>query len=46
MKRLNDVDPEIANAIRLETERQAFKLELIASRSFNNGFVQNKYRVP
>jgi glycine hydroxymethyltransferase len=29
-----DVDPEIANAIRLETERQACKLELIASENF------------
>ena len=34
MKRLTDVDPEIANAIRLETERQARKLELIASENF------------
>lgn len=34
MKRLMDVDPEIANAIRLETERQASKLELIASENF------------
>ena len=34
MKRLIDVDPEIANAIRLETERQASKLELIASENF------------
>jgi len=34
VKRLIDVDPEIANAIRLETERQASKLELIASENF------------
>ncbi len=34
MKRLIDVDPEIAKAIRLETERQASKLELIASENF------------
>ncbi len=34
MKRLIDVDPEIAKAIRLETERQAAKLELIASENF------------
>jgi glycine hydroxymethyltransferase len=34
VKRLIDVDPEIANAIRLETERQATKLELIASENF------------
>jgi glycine hydroxymethyltransferase len=34
VKRLKDVDPEIANAIRLETERQACKLELIASENF------------
>ncbi|MBI5166158.1 MAG: serine hydroxymethyltransferase [candidate division NC10 bacterium] len=34
MKRLIDVDPEIAEAIRLETERQATKLELIASENF------------
>ena len=34
MKRLIDVDPEIANVIRLETERQASKLELIASENF------------
>ncbi len=34
MERLRDVDPEIANAIRLETERQACKLELIASENF------------
>ncbi|MFQ5847161.1 MAG: serine hydroxymethyltransferase [Candidatus Methylomirabilales bacterium] len=34
MKRLRDVDPEIAEAIRLETERQAHGLELIASENF------------
>jgi len=34
VKRLIDVDPEIANVIRLETERQASKLELIASENF------------
>jgi glycine hydroxymethyltransferase len=34
VKRLVDVDPEIANAIRLETERQNSKLELIASENF------------
>ena len=34
MKRLIDVDPEIAEAIRLETERQATKIELIASENF------------
>ena len=34
MKRLIDVDPEIAKVIRLETERQASKLELIASENF------------
>ena len=34
MKRLIDVDPEIAKVIRLETERQATKLELIASENF------------
>jgi glycine hydroxymethyltransferase len=34
VKRLIDVDPEIAKAIRLETERQASKLELIASENF------------
>ncbi len=34
MKRLADVDPEIAKVIRLETERQASKLELIASENF------------
>ncbi|HYL80093.1 MAG TPA: serine hydroxymethyltransferase, partial [Candidatus Acidoferrum sp.] len=34
MKRLIDVDPEIAKIIRLETERQASKLELIASENF------------
>ncbi len=34
MKHLIDVDPEIAEAIRRETERQASKLELIASENF------------
>ncbi len=34
MKRLIDVDPQIAEVIRLETERQAGKLELIASENF------------
>lgn len=34
MKRLIDVDSEIAKVIRLETERQATKLELIASENF------------
>ncbi len=34
MKRLMDVDPEIARVLRLETERQASKLELIASENF------------
>jgi glycine hydroxymethyltransferase len=34
VKRLREVDPEIANAIRSETERQACKLELIASENF------------
>ena len=34
MKRLVDVDSEIAKVIRLETERQASKLELIASENF------------
>jgi glycine hydroxymethyltransferase len=34
VKRLMDVDPEIAKIIRLETERQASKLELIASENF------------
>lgn len=34
MKRLRDVDPEIAEAIYLETERQADGLELIASENF------------
>jgi glycine hydroxymethyltransferase len=34
VKRLIDVDPEIAEVIRLETERQATKLELIASENF------------
>jgi len=34
VKRLRDVDPEIAEVIRLETHRQASKLELIASENF------------
>lgn len=34
MKKLINVDPEIAEAIRLETERQAYQLELIASENF------------
>jgi len=34
VKRLIDVDPEIAEVIRLETERQATHLELIASENF------------
>jgi glycine hydroxymethyltransferase len=34
VKRLIDVDPDIAKIIRLETERQASKLELIASENF------------
>ena len=34
MKRLRDVDPEVAEAIHLETERQADGLELIASENF------------
>jgi glycine hydroxymethyltransferase len=34
VKRLVDVDSEIAKVIRLETERQASKLELIASENF------------
>jgi glycine hydroxymethyltransferase len=34
VKRLIDVDPDIAEVIRLETERQASKLELIASENF------------
>ena len=34
MKRLIDVDPEVAEIIRLETDRQAGKLELIASENF------------
>jgi len=34
VKRLIDVDPEIAEIIRLETERQASNLELIASENF------------
>ena len=34
MKRLIDVDPEIAEVVRLETDRQGSKLELIASENF------------
>jgi glycine hydroxymethyltransferase len=34
VKRLIDVDPEIAEIIRKETDRQAMKLELIASENF------------
>jgi len=34
MSRLDDVDPEIARAIRAETRRQARNLELIASENF------------
>jgi glycine hydroxymethyltransferase len=34
VKRLIDVDPEIAKVLYLETERQATKLELIASENF------------
>ncbi len=34
MAELRDVDPEIADVIRLETERQEYKLELIASENF------------
>jgi len=34
VKQLIDVDPEIAKVLRLETERQATKLELIASENF------------
>jgi len=34
VKHLIDVDPEIAEVIRLETERQATQLELIASENF------------
>jgi len=34
VKRLIDVDPEIAGVLRLETERQGTKLELIASENF------------
>ncbi len=34
MKSLRDVDPEIHKAIRLETERQAYGVELIASENF------------
>ena len=33
-KKLKDVDPDVAEAIRKETERQEFKLELIASENF------------
>src|ERR671930_2790709 len=34
MQRLEHVDPEVSKAIRLETERQARNLELIASENF------------
>ena len=34
MSRLEQVDPEIAKAIRAETERQSRNLELIASENF------------
>jgi len=34
VKRLAEVDPEIAEAIRKETERQEYKLELIASENY------------
>jgi len=34
VKRLIDVDPEIAEVVRLETDRQGSKLELIASENF------------
>ena len=34
MKKLSEVDPEIAEAIRKETERQEYKLELIASENY------------
>ncbi|MBI2467302.1 MAG: hypothetical protein HYV62_05740, partial [Candidatus Rokubacteria bacterium] len=34
MQRLEQVDPDVAKAIRLETERQARNLELIASENF------------
>lgn len=34
MSILGKIDPEVAEAIRLETERQAFQLELIASENF------------
>jgi glycine hydroxymethyltransferase len=34
VKRLVDIDPEIAEVLRKETERQATKLELIASENF------------
>jgi glycine hydroxymethyltransferase len=51
MKHLRDIDPEIARAIRLETRRQAEKLELIASENFaseavfeaQNSVLMNKY---
>src|SRR5919108_6420100 len=34
MQRLEQADPEVAKAIRLETERQSRNLELIASENF------------
>jgi len=34
MQRLEQVDPEVAKAIRQETERQSRNLELIASENF------------
>ncbi|OGL40102.1 MAG: serine hydroxymethyltransferase [Candidatus Schekmanbacteria bacterium RIFCSPHIGHO2_02_FULL_38_11] len=34
VKKLSEVDPEIAEAIRKETERQEYKLELIASENY------------
>ena len=34
MRHLRDIDPEISRAIRLETQRQGEKLELIASENF------------
>ena len=34
MSMLGKIDPEVAEAIKLETERQAFQLELIASENF------------
>ena len=43
MKRLIDVDPEIAEVIRLETARQASKLELIASENFVSPAVLEAY---